>query len=155
MRILFVCHGNTCRSPTAAAVTTHLLAHAGLAGIEVASAGLAPRAGGDPPNELAVAVGEQRGYSIDSAAQLLTPDELAQADLVIAMDHENAAGLEALAGGPQPQHRLFLDFDPASEPGTPIPDPWGHGPEAYATMFDAVERAATALVEHLASLDRN
>ncbi|MCP5027618.1 MAG: low molecular weight phosphotyrosine protein phosphatase [Actinomycetia bacterium] len=155
MLVLFVCHGNTCRSPAAAAVTVTRLAERGLDHIEVRSAGLSPRSQGDPPNELAVAEGKRRGYSITGSARQLTTADLDAAELAIAMDHDNLARLDELAGGPRHQLRLFLDFDPHSEPGSPIPDPWGHGPEAYAAMFDSVERAAAGLVDHLGALDPN
>lgn len=153
-RVLFICHGNTCRSPTAAAVTRDLLAERGLNHVEVTSAGLAPRAEGDPPNELAVAEGRQRGHQITGSARRISVADLGAADLVVAMDHDNLAGLDGLAAGPEPDRRLFLDFDPSSEPGSAIPDPWGHDSDAYAAMFDAVERAAAGLVDHLLSLDR-
>ena len=159
MEVLFVCHGNTCRSPTAATVTRDLLARRGVEAILVSSAGTQPRHEGDPPNKLAVAEGQRRGYTIEGRARRLTPALLANADLVIAMEQENLEAIDAILRGADPEdhpeRRLFLDFVTDRAPSSPIPDPWGKGVDAYCAMVDAVEEAARALVGHLAPTDEN
>src|SRR5260221_9793897 len=89
MKLLFVCTGNICRSPMAAAIARSEIARAGYSDIEVASAGSAAISGGSATREAAM-VAEENGLSLaDHRAQPLTPQLLAATDLVVGMEPEH------------------------------------------------------------------
>ena len=151
--ICFVCLGNICRSPTAAAVMSHLVASAGLEDrIAIESAGTGGWHVGEPADGRAVAEARHRGMDMPHRARRFTANDFARFDLVIAMDADNARDLRALAPDPDDAQkvRLLLEFDPASVPGSSVPDPYYGGPEGFALVFDLVERACRGLLDDLA-----
>ncbi len=98
MRVLFVCLGNICRSPTAEAVFRAKVIERGLMGeIEVDSAGTGGWHAGNAPDRRAVAEGERRGVSMSGRARQVSASDLRDFDLVIAMDESNRRDLLALA----------------------------------------------------------
>lgn len=146
-RILFVCLGNICRSPSAEGVFREIAAQAG-ADVATDSAGTADWHTGKPPYEPAQEAALGRGYDIsDLRARQICPDDFDRFDLILGMDHENIAGIEALRphGSPTPV-RLFLDY----LPGGPdeVPDPYFT--RDFEGALDLIEAASKAL---LASLD--
>jgi protein-tyrosine phosphatase len=121
MRVLLVCLGNICRSPVAEAALRRSLAAAGVADVEVASAGTDVWYPGEAPEPRMVAAAARLGLELDGAAHQVTAEDLAGADLVLAMDRRNLADLERLAPGTAV--RLYRSF------GTPgdardVPDPF-------------------------------
>jgi protein-tyrosine phosphatase len=159
--VLFVCLGNHCRSPSAHAVAQSVAEHRGLRGIRFDSAGTSSEHRGQPPHGLAAAEGAHRGYRVDHLGRPVHPDDFADFDLIIAMDSKNVRDLARLNGatdqrtGPysalEPhQVQLLRRWDPYAMPGDEdLPDPWGHGPDAYRTMFDVLERTIPPLLDHL------
>ncbi|MEX5727492.1 protein-tyrosine phosphatase [Rhodovulum iodosum] len=145
-RILFVCLGNICRSPTAEGVFTRLAREAGL-NVEIESAGTGGWHLGEPPDARAQAEAARRGYDIGAlrAAQV-RPADFGRFDLILAMDRSNLAALERMrpAGDETPVH-LFLDY--ADSLRDEVPDPYYEG--GFDLVFELIEDAARGLVAHL------
>jgi protein-tyrosine phosphatase len=151
MKILFVCLGNICRSPTAEAVVRALAAsEARDLVIEMDSAGTAGYHIGAPPDKRSQAAARRRGYDMSALrARIVEPEDFERFDLLLAMDAENLAVLRARA--PAARHerlRLFLEFAP--ELGTAeVPDPYYGGANGFEEVLDLVEAAARGLLAHL------
>ena len=146
-RILAVCLGNICRSPSAEAV---LRARADAAGVsvEVDSAGTGAWHLGDPPYGPAIAAGAERGYDLGPLrARKITSTDFSAFDLILAMDRSNLENVERLRppGNETPVH-LFLDYAP--EAGTDeVPDPYYTGD--FEGALDLIEMAADGLIAQL------
>lgn len=148
-RILFVCTGNICRSPTAAGVFLHLVKEAGLeGGIEVDSAGTHDYHVGEQADRRSRHHALRRGYDLDAhRARQVEKDDFCTFDLVLAMDRGHQRWLERLAP-PAQRHKVRLFMTYAGVPGlAEVPDPYYGGPEGFETVLDLIERAARALLE--------
>jgi protein-tyrosine phosphatase len=145
MRILFVCMGNICRSPTAEGVMRHLLAESGLNGeIEVESAGTGGWHAGSPPDARATATARAREITLEGAARQVTAADFEDFDLLVAMDRDNLADLRAIAP-PGTEHKLrMLVAD-----GRDVPDPYYGGPRGFEEVLDLVETACEGLLDEL------
>ena len=143
MRILFVCMGNICRSPTAEGVMRHLLAERGLNGeIEVESAGTGGWHAGSPPDARATATARARGITLEGAARQVTAADFEDFDLLVAMDRDNLADLRAIAP-PGTEHKLrMLVAD-----GRDVPDPYYGGPRGFEEVLDLVQTACEGLLD--------
>ncbi|MFT4036316.1 MAG: low molecular weight protein-tyrosine-phosphatase [Patulibacter sp.] len=153
MRVLFVCLGNICRSPTAEAVFRAKVGERGLQGeIEVDSAGTGGWHAGQPPDRRAVAEAARRGLSMSGRARQVSASDLSDFDLVVAMDEVNRRDLLALAPTDEVRGRVVLlrDWDPESlghDRG--VPDPYYGGEREFAEMFEIVERSCVYLIDDL------
>jgi protein-tyrosine phosphatase len=159
MRILFVCMGNICRSPTAEGVMRRLVAEAGLEDrIEVDSAGTGGWHAGDPPDSRAATAAARRGVTLDGAARQVTADDFDTFDLVVAMDRENLRGLLAVAPGEAAAEnvRLLREYDPGSAgaPDLDVPDPYYGGDRGFETVLDMVEASCRGLLDELRAAGR-
>jgi protein-tyrosine phosphatase len=151
-RVLFVCMGNICRSPTAEGVFKRLVTDAGLdAEIESDSAGTHDYHIGDPPDGRSQAAAGRRGYDLSALrARQVALDDFAAFDYVLAMDATNLTALRRLC----PSHyrervKLFLEFAP--EAGRrDVPDPHYGGAQGFEDVLDLVELAAQGLLDHIA-----
>jgi protein-tyrosine phosphatase len=152
VRICFVCLGNICRSPAAAAVFARKAADAGLA-VEVDSAGTSRYHLGEPAHPHTLAEAEQRGIEIEHRARQFSPADFARFDLVVAMDDANRRELSRLAPDDEARSKIVLlrSFVPDGSGGLDVPDPWGLPPSAYVEMFDIVESACAGLLAHVAA----
>jgi protein-tyrosine phosphatase len=128
-RVLFVCLGNICRSPTAEAVFRELLRReaAGLA-VDVDSAGTHGYHAGEPPDARAIAAAARRGIDMsDLRARMLEAADFERFDLVLAMDQQNFRRLQRLAPAAYRNRlRLFLDYAPDLG-RREVPDPYYGG----------------------------
>jgi protein-tyrosine phosphatase len=154
VRILFVCMGNICRSPTAEGVMRHIVREEGLEdAIEIDSAGTGGWHAGSPPDSRATATARRRGIVLDGAARQFSPEDFDSFDLILAMDAENARDLLALATSEAvaAKVRLLREFDSESD-GTgdlDVPDPYYGGPDGFEEVLDMVEAATRGLLDSL------
>jgi protein-tyrosine phosphatase len=156
-RILFVCMGNICRSPTAEGVMHRLVRDEGLDDrIEIDSAGTGGWHVGHPPDRRATEAARRRGIELDGSARQFDPArDFDRFDLILAMDDSNARDLERLAPDEEARAkiRLFREFDPAShdEPDLDVPDPYYGGEQGFEHVLDLVDAAARGLLDQLRS----
>lgn len=150
-KVLFVCLGNICRSPTAEGVLRAIAAREfpSLA-LEIDSAGTAGYHVGEPPDRRTVAAARRRGYDLAGLrARLVHPDDFDRFEFVLAMDRANLAELQSR----RPEHAkanvaLFMEFAPAS-PVAEVPDPYYGGSEDFERVLDLCEVAARGLLSRL------
>lgn len=151
MRILFVCLGNICRSPTAEGVLRGIAArdypHLKL---QIDSAGTADYHVGEPPDRRTVAAARRRGYDLSSLrARQVHPDDFRHFDYILAMDRSNLSELTCRrVTGASAQLALFMSFaQGASE--DEVPDPYYGGVEGFERVLDLCEAAARGLLSRL------
>ena len=155
VRVLMVCMGNICRSPTAEAVLRHRLSQAGLAEhVLVDSAGTHAYHLGSPPDARSAQAGEQRGYQLAHLqARKVQPQDYEAFDLLLAMDWDNLALLEERCPDDQRRKlRRLTEFIPGRHPlagSVVVPDPYYGGREGFDHVLDLVEAACDGLMEHL------
>ena len=152
MRVLFVCLGNICRSPTAEVVFRQAAGKAGLASMEIASAGLGDWHVGCPPDARAIRHGAKRGYDLRPLrARQFAPSDFARYDHIYAMDSAVLEELEAMKPADYAGRLgLFLDLVPGLA-RREVPDPYHLGPEGFEHVLDLVEAASDALAKSLSS----
>lgn len=144
-RILFVCLGNICRSPTAEAVFRARAARAGLA-VTVDSCGTGGWHVGEAPHPPAIKAALARGYDLGPLrARQITRADFTAFDRILVMDRRNLSDAAALRpkGGTEPE--LFLSHAPAY--GQDVPDPWYTGD--FDTVLDMIEAASDGLIADL------
>ena len=149
MKLLFVCMGNICRSPTAEGVMRHLLREEGLDDeIQIDSAGTGAWHAGNPPDRRAAAAARARGIALEGAARQVRPSDFEDFDLLLAADRENLADLRAVAPDDEARAkvRLLRSFDPASRGDLDVPDPYYGGPDGFEEVLDLVEAACRGLL---------
>lgn len=148
MKVLFVCLGNICRSPTAEGVLRHKLSEAGLdERVEVDSAGTDDWHVGKAPDMRTRQAAQRRGYDLSLLrARQVSVDDFARFDLVLAMDHSNLRDLKGLRrGGSEPD--LFLRrYGLVPEE---VPDPYYGGEEGFEEVLDLIEQACDGLVAEI------
>jgi protein-tyrosine phosphatase len=151
-RVLFVCLGNICRSPTAEGVFTQLVQGRGLAAsIEVDSSGTSNWHIGNAPDSRTTAAAAERGYDLrhlrGRQVQIADFDEY---DYILAMDESNLADLQALRPDNYAGHLgLFLEFAPEVDL-VDVPDPYYDGDEGFALVLDLIESASAGLLQRIA-----
>jgi protein-tyrosine phosphatase len=152
VRILFVCLGNICRSPTAEGVMRRLVADAGLAdAVEVESAGTGDWHVGHAPDSRATSAAAARGIELDGAARQVTPADFEDFDLLVAMDRSNRDTLLALAPDEDARRKVFLLREFSEGNDLDVPDPYYGGDDGFERVLDIVERSAEALLEEVRS----
>lgn len=150
-RVLFVCLGNICRSPTAHGVFEAMVQKRGLdRAIEVDSCGTGGWHVGSAPDSRAVAEASQRGYDLSPLrARQVLPEDFQAFDYILAMDHMNLADLESLCPEDYNGHLgLFLAFASDIEEQE-VPDPYYGGARGFGHVLDLVERASEALLREI------
>ncbi len=150
MRVLFVCLGNICRSPTAEAVMRGLLAERGLEDrVEVDSAGTIAYHAGEGADERMQRAAAERGYVLESIARQVEPEDFERFDLIVAMDQSNHEELELMApDGSGHKVRLLSEFLPEGEPRD-VPDPYWGGAQGFERVLDLIEEACPHIVDEL------
>jgi protein-tyrosine phosphatase len=142
MRILFVDAGNYCRSPAAEAVARALASRSGAAARMVfTSAGLKDKHAGDTADPRTIEACGARGFDLGAfRCREIAAQDFAQCDLILAMDRDNVAQLEARRPvGNSTPIRLFLGE-------LEVPDPYYGGEDGFAAMMDLIEEGAAELI---------
>ena len=158
VRLLFVCLGNICRSPTAEGVMAHLLREEGLEDeIEIDSAGTGGWHIGKAPDTRATGAAEARGVTLEGAARKVDAEDFERFDLLLAMDGENHANLLALAPDHEAREKVKLlrEFDPkaVATGDLDVPDPYYGATDGFETALDLVTRACSGLLTELRTGD--
>jgi len=148
-KVLFVCKGNICRSPSAEGVFRQLINDAGLGEVvRVDSAGTHAFHIGEAPDARAMAAARKRGYEINHReARQVLPDDFREYDLILAMDWEDLSDLQRQCPKAY-QHKLNLVMRFANEyEEATVPDPYYGGPEGFGKVLDYLEDACQGLLE--------
>lgn len=151
VKVLFVCLGNICRSPTAHGVFQDLVNQRNLAQqITVDSAGTGSWHIGKAPDSRATIAARGRGYDLSSLrARQVSPSDFASFDYVLAMDRDNLRVLRTLQPEDYRGHLdLFLSFGADSDTAE-VPDPYYGGDEGFEHVLDLVESASEGLLTHI------
>jgi protein-tyrosine phosphatase len=151
MKVLFVCMGNICRSPTAEGVfRAHVRRHAPDLDIEIDSAGTHAYHVGEPPDPRTIAAATRRGIDLTGLrARQVHDDDFERFDLILAMDRLNHATL--LERSPPPHHeriRTLLEFA-GKTTLVDVPDPYYGGAKGFDDVLDLVESAAEGLLTEI------
>lgn len=151
MRILFICMGNICRSPSAEAVFRHLaLTEAPELQLEIDSAGTHGYHLGHPPDVRAQRAAQRRGIDMSTLrARKLTAEDFTRFDLILAMDEQNRA--DALRIAPRSQRerlRLLLEFAPQLD-YREVPDPYYGDEIGFELVLDLVTSASRGVLTHV------
>ncbi|MBQ0776092.1 MAG: low molecular weight phosphotyrosine protein phosphatase [Pseudomonas sp.] len=150
-RVLFVCLGNICRSPTAQGVfASQLQASALQHEVSIDSAGTGGYHTGEPPDQRATAAALKRGYDLRmQRARAVADEDFEQFDLILAMDQSNLDNLLARAPA-NARARIGLLMDYAPDWPREVPDPYFGGEAGFEQVLDMLEAASRGLLEELA-----
>ena len=151
IKVLFVCMGNICRSPTAEAVFRQRAERSGLGdGLDIRSAGTHGYHEGNEADPRAEAAAAARGYDLGAhCARRVRPDDFHEFDHIIAMDRDNLEILDAMApDGSRSNLSLFLAYLDGSQ-AADVPDPYYGGAAGFDQVIDLVEEASEAFLEVL------
>lgn len=155
-RILLVCMGNICRSPTAEGVLRSLADRAGVSSfIEVDSAGTHGSHEGEAPDPRARKLAASRGYDLSGLrARRVIDRDFSRFDRILAMDRQNLAALRrACPSEHLGKLGLFLDYAEGLALDE-VPDPYYGGAEGFEKVLDLCEQAARGLIETIVNTDR-
>lgn len=149
-KVLFVCMGNICRSPTAEGVFRHLVKAQGVADrFVIDSAGTHDYHIGEGPDKRTMQAARQRGYDLSALrGRQVSVADFVEFDHVLAMDNANLANLQRICP-PEHRHkvRLFLTYGQSAE--QEVPDPYYGGAQGFEHVLDLVEDAASGLLKAL------
>jgi len=148
-KVLFICLGNICRSPTAEAVFRARAAQAGL-DVVIDSAGTSGWHIGESPDPRSIEAGEARGYSFKGqASRKVIRADFGAFDYILAMDEKNVRALQEICPESYLSRiELFLDY--ASNAATrEVPDPYYGGGDGFTSVLDLIEQASDGLIAAL------
>jgi protein-tyrosine phosphatase len=146
MKVLFVCTGNICRSPTAEGVLRELSRQQGVS-VHVESRGTHDYHVGEPPDERAQHHAKRRGYDLSAQrARHVAKGDFEAFDLIVAMDRGHLRLLRQMC--PSDLHSKIRAFLPDGE----VPDPYYGGPEGFEQVLDMIEEACRGLLAEIKTL---
>ena len=145
MHLLFVCTGNTCRSPLAEVIARHLIADRGIADVTVGSAGTSAWAD-SPASDGALLVALEHGLNLgDHRSRPLSQELVSTAQLILTMGPHHLDRAEALGG----TGRSWLLTDYAGGTPRPVSDPFGGDLDVYRATYVELERAIDAVLDRI------
>ncbi len=150
-KVLFVCLGNICRSPTAEGVFHDLVRRRGLdTDIRMDSAGTSGWHIDAPPDSRACAEAKRRGIDLSrQRSRKVDPADFERFDYILAMDESNLADLREICPAPLlGRIHLFTSFAPKGAP-TDVPDPYYGGNDGFAQVFDLIAQCSEGLLTHI------
>lgn len=150
--ILWVCHGNICRSPYAAAAFTRELSPEVRSQMTVRSGGfIGPNR---PPPSEALRVAARRGLDLSGhRSRLVTAEAVNDADLIVVMDPRQRRAVHTAFGKPHRELLVLGDLDPRPVERRAIRDPFGQPEEIFSDSFDRLDRCINAIVAAIRSVD--
>ncbi|HCG6788583.1 low molecular weight protein-tyrosine-phosphatase [Vibrio parahaemolyticus] len=147
-RILVVCMGNICRSPTGEAVLRAKAEELGV-DVDIDSAGTIGYHTGNTPDSRAMAAGKQRGYSFKGMrARQVSVQDFEDFDLVLAADKANLADLLDICPA-EHRHKVSLFLSHSNSSYDEIPDPYYGGDDGFELVLDLIEEASVAVLQKL------
>jgi protein-tyrosine phosphatase len=153
-RVLFVCLGNICRSPAAEGVMKKVVSDRNLdRDFFIDSAGTSSYHIGEPADRRMRSAAQRRGIELTSRSRMVSPRDMNEFDLVVAMDRKNYRELEALVTGAGRKNiRMLSDFleDTWADE---VPDPYYGGDDGFEQVLDMLEAACPKIVEELVTAD--
>lgn len=153
-RILFVCLGNICRSPTAEAVMKAVVEKAGLSDVVyIDSAGINGYHNGERADSRMRVHAQRRGYDLTSISRRVEPlADFADFDLIIGMDYQNIKDLNALASDDKSREkiRIMTQYCRVSKADV-VPDPYYGGDAGFELVLDLLEDACEGLLEEISN----
>mgnify|MGYP001552588953 CR=1 FL=1 len=154
VKVLFVCMGNICRSPTAQGVFERILDEYSLSQqVDVDSAGTYAYHAGEAPDRRAIAAASSRGIDISKQrARAVQVEDFDKFDLILAMDMSNLDALKEIAPATsKAKLKLFMDF--ASSGGArEVPDPYFGGTSGFEVVLDMIQDASKGLLKEVRSM---
>jgi protein-tyrosine phosphatase len=149
--VSFVCLGNICRSPMAAAIFSNRTKDLSGPRAIVESGGTSSWHIGQGPHPQSKRTWERAGYEYTHRASQFTNLDLERIDLILTMDSENHANVIALSSDDSLARKVFMmrDFDSSIEPGQSVPDPYSQDDEAYEYVKELLESAIDGLIESI------
>lgn len=150
MKVLFVCLGNICRSPTAEGVFRHYVEQAGLSDkITIDSAGTAEWHIGKAPDPRTVAAAAKRGYDLSPLrGRQAQAEDFAKFDLILAMDKSNLSNLQAIRPA-DAKAELALYLPRFGISPDEVPDPYYGGEDGFELVLDMLEQASEVLLDEI------
>jgi protein-tyrosine phosphatase len=155
-RVLFVCMGNICRSPTAEAVLRKMAEDAGVADhLDIDSCGTIDYHVGKPPDERMVAAGQEHGYRIEGKARCFEREDLDRFDLIVTMDEGNHHYVNLRLGHADKRARLrrLTDFCHNHPDTQEVPDPYYGGSEGFTRVVELLEDGCAGILDWLRRKD--
>lgn len=150
--VLFVCLGNICRSPLAQGIFEHHVGRLGIdADFDADSAGTSGWHEGEAPHSGSIHIARKYGISIEKQrSRPVHAKDGAIFDLIVAMDTANRESLLNEFRFPEAKVHLMRDFDTTGAKGNlSVPDPWGHGEDAFEEVYQILDRAMAGFIEAL------
>lgn len=152
-RILFICLGNICRSPSAEAIMKYYVKERGLEGqYYIDSAGISGYHSGDPADRRMQSHAIRRGYDLTSLSRKFYPDaDFSDFDMIIGMDDQNIRDLQRMATSAEEKNKIFkiTDFCQRFSYRDSVPDPYYGGDSGFELVLDLLEDAVEGLLTYL------
>ncbi len=151
LKVLFVCMGNICRSPSAEAVFQAYVENAGLSDkIYIDSAGTIGYHAGNPADARMKRHAIQRNYKLTSISRQLKTSDFEEFDYVVGMDEDNMHNMKSFMPSPNSEEKtsLMSDYCSNNNPGY-VPDPYYGGSEGFEQVLDLLEDACNGLLNHI------